>query len=216
MSYTYTHAFQDTPAATGHTTQFVNTTGTNVGTPIATGFVELGGGYYTWTGTIPTGHQGAIKIIRAGTVIAAGAINPQDAENQDVATSTRVAAGGTITYTGPVAQTGNIVITRGDDYSATDGRALEWTTTDAATWPDLTNALPVTLTTSPVAGGALTKAAAIITATGATKKVRVELTATDTTLAVGTHKYDLQATLASGRKVTLARGDFTVRQDITA
>ncbi|OQC57681.1 MAG: hypothetical protein BWX54_01134 [Verrucomicrobia bacterium ADurb.Bin018] len=65
----------------------------------------------------------------------------------------------------------------------------------------------------------ISTAGSVITATGATKHVHVELTAAQTGLlpvGVKSCQYDVQATLAtSNRIVTLARGDVTVLEDYT-
>lgn len=126
--------------------------------------------------------------------------------------------GAHVTYTGPVATNGDITIVRGDDYSNTDGRGLEWTTTSASEWPTLTGAT-VTFTVKSRSAGTteLTVTGTVVTATGAAKSVRVELTAGQTALAVGNdHAFDVQATLAGGRKVTLVRGTLAVLQDYAA
>lgn len=122
---------------------------------------------------------------------------------------------GTVTVTTPVDSSGDVSIVHGDDYSNTDSRALTWTTDDAATWPTLTSA---TITfTAQVKDTTLTTSGSVVQATGANKSVRVELTAAQTTsLRVGRGSFDIQATLTSGRKVTLQRGTFNVLQDYSA
>lgn len=120
----------------------------------------------------------------------------------------------TVTVTSPVASTNAVSIMRGDDYSNSDGRSLEWTNADG-TWPDLTGAT-ITLTVGQPTT-VVTKTGSVVTPSGANQLVRVELTHTDTTgLEIGTHRYDVQATLAtSSRIVTLARGAFTVLEDVS-
>jgi hypothetical protein len=111
---------------------------------------------------------------------------------------------GPITVTAFVGQTGNAQIVAGDDYSATDARALDWTEGAGSLWPtDLTGA---TVAVKVYAAGTLlaTWAGSVVTATGSSKKVRCAPSATQTgALAPGSYQIDVEATLASGRKATL-------------
>lgn len=103
------------------------------------------------------------------------------------------------TFSGPVAAGGSVSVIRGDDYHLTDGRELEWTITDPI---DLTGAT-VTIYSNQ-AGTLFTKALTVTTATGPTKIMYLNLTAAETTaMALGTHGFDLRATLASARVGTL-------------
>lgn len=131
----------------------------------------------------------------------------------------------TIVSSAPVSQDGFITIFQGDDYLAADNRALDWTTSDATTWPDLLPGTTIAFAAikanqNEAAGSDLLAATgSIIVATGANKKVRFEFTHTETAaLAPGKHgyRYDIEATLAgSGNKITLATGTMTVREDQT-
>lgn len=96
-------------------------------------------------------------------------------------------------------------IQRGDDYHNADGRALAWTDT-AGAWPELTDA-----EISLVAAGT-SIAGTVVTPTGGSKSVRVDLTAAFTSglPAMLALPFDLKATLASGRVVTLVEGTFDV------
>lgn len=119
---------------------------------------------------------------------------------------------GTVTVTTPVDTSGDVSIVHGDDYSNTDSRALTWTTEDSLTWPTLTSAT-VTFACQ-VKDTTLSVSGTVVQATGANKSVRVELTAAQTgALKVGRGSFDVQATLTSGRKVTLQRGTLNVLQD---
>ena len=120
---------------------------------------------------------------------------------------------GQVTTTSPVAVSGDVTIVRGDDYNAADGRALDWTDVSAA-WPDLTGAT-IAVTVQTTATTTWTKAGSVVTPTGSGKKVRVEPTAADTATFAGgaSYPFDVQATLASGRKVTLLRGTWYVLAD---
>lgn len=108
-----------------------------------------------------------------------------------------------IEVTGPLHQTGNIEIVAGDDYLAADGRALDFLDSGNK-WPDLTGA-SITFTAKGKAND-ISKAGSVIVATGSGKKVRVELTKTETSVANGRYHYDVEATLPSGNIVTLVHG----------
>ena len=120
---------------------------------------------------------------------------------------------GQVDYIGPVAISGDITVVRGDDYNNTDSRALEWTSTG---WPDLTGAT-VTFRLKHTSG-VLTKAATVVTPTG-TARVRVELASADTAGIVANsmqpYRFDVEATLSSGRKVTLLTGWAKILEDVT-
>ena len=63
----------------------------------------------------------------------------------------------------------------------------------------------------------MAKAGSVVTPTGAGKQVRVQPTAADTrAIGVGTYDFDVQATLSSGRIVTLLRGAWTNQADYSA
>lgn len=118
---------------------------------------------------------------------------------------------GAITVISPVALSGDITLISGDDYAAVDGRAIEWISAD---WPDLTGATIAFNTKTVVDTGAFTKAGVVVTPTG-TKRVRVEFTNVETAAfnTSAPYKFDIQATLASGRIVTLVRSHMLVKED---
>jgi len=120
-----------------------------------------------------------------------------------------IAAGGTVTYDGPVAPSGDAEIVKGDDYKNADGRALEWTDTS---WPTLT-AGSVKLTVRSNTGVVLIDGIAGVVSGAST--VYVELTSTNTDIEAGTHRFDVQATLTGGSVVTLQRGTFIVKSEVT-
>ena len=112
--------------------------------------------------------------------------------------------GGNVMTVGPVAPAGDVAVVRGDDYAAADSRDLSWTD-NAAAWPDLTSA------TIMLDALGTSWAGAVVTPTGP-GKVRVELTAAQTSaLNQGTGRYTLRATLSGGAVVTLAQGGFVVK-----
>ncbi|MCO5071155.1 MAG: hypothetical protein M9944_08115 [Rhizobiaceae bacterium] len=112
---------------------------------------------------------------------------------------------GQITTVSPVSQSGSVAIIRGDDYKAEDGRALEWT--DASnSWPDLTDA-----DISVIVNG-VTYAGAVVTPTGASKKVRLELTYVQTTaMSTGTYRFAARATMDDDDILTLLSGSWRVK-----
>lgn len=108
---------------------------------------------------------------------------------------------GQIVTTSIVAQSGAVTTVQGDDYEADDGRAIDWTDSSNI-WPTLTSA-----TVSVVIDSVDTFAGSVVTATGDSKKVRLELTDTESALIdEGSHVYQVIATLTSGRIVTLVEG----------
>ena len=122
---------------------------------------------------------------------------------------------GQITTTSIVAQSGNVTTVAGDDYNATDGRAIDWTDANAS-WPDLTGA-SILVTVKSGSTTLMAKAGSVVTPTGAGKQVRVQPTAADTrAIGVGTYDFDVQATLSSGRVVTLLTGKWTNQTDYSA
>jgi ubiquinone biosynthesis protein UbiJ len=102
MAYTLTIPIALGTSKTGLTlkAQLVDTAGEDVGSAVTTGFVEVGGGQYLWTGSIPDGHRGGVKFLDNVTseFYAATAINPEEAENTDTKVSTRATAQGVWDY----------------------------------------------------------------------------------------------------------------------
>lgn len=87
MAYTLSFGIALGASRTGLTlsAQLVSTLGANVGSAVASGFVELGRGNYLWTYSgIPDGFRGAVLFSAGGTLRATAAVNPQEAENLDV------------------------------------------------------------------------------------------------------------------------------------
>lgn len=125
-----------------------------------------------------------------------------------------------VVFVGPVALSGDVEIIRGDSYLAADGRALEWQTTDAATWPALSGA-SIKFTVRSGVQVICSVAGSVVTATGANKKVRAELPATVTASletppnGPARYQFDVQATLGSGSEITLVRGQITIHPDAT-
>ncbi len=117
---------------------------------------------------------------------------------------------GTIVMVTPVSADGETVqIVQGDDYHASDGRALEWT---GDLWPDLTSA---TIAFHIADADPFTAEGSVTDAGVGPQTVRVQLTAEQTAaLNAGQHPFDVEATLESGRVVTLVRGYSHVLADV--
>lgn len=73
--------------------QLFDDAGTDVGSAVASGFTEIGQGFYLWNyASIPDDHRGGVKFYRAAassTFLSAASINPEEAEYADVKTTTR-------------------------------------------------------------------------------------------------------------------------------
>jgi hypothetical protein len=111
---------------------------------------------------------------------------------------------GQIVTTSIVASNGDTTTYRGDDYNDTDGRRIDWTDASVS-WPTLTGA-----TITIQIGGDVSFSGTVITATGANKKVGIELTAAQTlTIPEGRIPFVVVATLTSGRVVTLVDAYWT-------
>lgn len=112
---------------------------------------------------------------------------------------------GVVTVQSPVSASGTaITIVRGDDYSAIEGRSLEFT---GPAWPVLDG------TVSFKMGPALSVSVSA-TITGA-KTVRVELEPQHTTgLLPKQYSWELQAIQANGHKITLVYGTLTLLADL--
>lgn len=122
----------------------------------------------------------------------------------------------------PLATDLELTVVQGDDYNASDSRAIDWTEPNAS-WPTLTSATVKfgyqELVNGQLTGSVTELSMSIVTGTGSSKKVRLELSAAQSAaLGVGArrYQYDVQATLTSGRKVTLARGLVTVLSSFVA
>jgi hypothetical protein len=60
--------------------QIKDVSGANIGGPITTGFVDLSGGFYSWTGSIPDGQLGTVEFLSLGVVKAIASLNPAETE----------------------------------------------------------------------------------------------------------------------------------------
>lgn len=110
-----------------------------------------------------------------------------------------------ISVVSPVASDGDVETYQGDDYNDTDGRALEWADSDGS-WPSLTSA-----TIAVIIGGVVELVGSVVDANTA----RLELTATQTAaITAKEHPFQVVATLASARVVTLVEGTWTSKRRV--
>lgn len=208
--------------------QIKDSSGTNVGAAITTGFVNLGNGDYYWRyGSFADGFDGLVvftstagaapAVTLPATVSPADALVPTAAAVDTAALTLALApllaaylANAPITLTSPVAASGDVEIVRGADYLTADGLALSWSNA-AGSWPDLTGAT-ITFMVRRYQVGGLDKAGVVIVPTGPGQQITVELDSANTAaLALGIWKYALWATLAgTGDRVPLAKGTLTV------
>ena len=112
MSYQsmFSFAFQNLSGLTLNAKLF-DSSGSQTGATITSGFADLGDGAYQYLATIPDGHVGTLKIYDSAqpSRCIPLAVNPQEIENADVKTSTRstFAGGAVASVTGDVG--GNVV-----------------------------------------------------------------------------------------------------------
>ena len=89
MAYSLNYTFGLGSANTGLTlrAQILNTSGSNTGSEITTGIVEIGNGwYYARVTTIPDDHEGSIKFYESGspsTPLIAFSVDPKEGEYLD-------------------------------------------------------------------------------------------------------------------------------------
>lgn len=130
-------------------------------------------------------------------------------------------ASGIVTILSPVSPAGDTVtIIRGDDYTTAAAQPIDFG--DPGTWPDLSGST-LTMTVKNSTGTViLSKSGTLTTAidpdTEETYQVaRFQPTHTDTnSLAPGSHRFDVQATLGDGTiRTIVAPGTFAVIEDIT-
>lgn len=120
---------------------------------------------------------------------------------------------GQVTTVSTVAQSGDMTeIIAGADYLTADGYQFDWTDASAA-WPTLTAA---TIEWEASGGGqTYTAAGSVVTPTGASKKVRLELTAAQSAaiaaLHTGAWEFVVWATLSSGSIIPLVQGSVPVK-----
>jgi len=105
-----------------------------------------------------------------------------------------------------------ITIVRGDDYNSSDSRQITWTGATADQWPSLSGATLALTARNKM--DSLTVVPTVTSPTG-TQAFQLELTSDQTNISSGRYQYDVQATLASGRVVTLLSGELIVKKSHT-
>ena len=119
--------------------------------------------------------------------------------------------------TSPLAQNLSITIVRGDDYKTADARQFEFVN-EAGSWPDLTGAtIKFTARHKTDPTSVITEfSATVINPNGANQQVDVELSEAETLgKTIGVYDYDVEATLASTRVITLVLSEMSVLEDQT-
>lgn len=117
---------------------------------------------------------------------------------------------GRVQVVAPISSDGRrLTLVRGDDYQASDGRAIEFLE-QSANWPDLSGAA-ATLTVKFL-DAAVSISAEIVIASGPSKKVRAQLSSSQTGSfpVVDFAAFTLEAITAAGHRITLARGAVTI------
>jgi hypothetical protein len=158
MSYSSTFRIGGLATTLTLSAQLITTAGAPSGVAVTTGFYEIGGGDYTWTGTIPDDFQGAVTFsISGGAYQTAAAINttddPGNAGGGGGATASELAAAiaglvNLIILSPATAST--LDVFRGDSYQTANGRAITITKVANEThWP--TTLSTVHLTAKPTA-----------------------------------------------------------------
>lgn len=118
-----------------------------------------------------------------------------------------------LTVIAPVAVGGDVEIIQGDGYLDAQGRALAWETSEADQWPDLTTATAPTFYAKNLVTGALfNKTGTVVTPSGANKRVRVELTTTETAVLADKYRIWFEVTL-NLQIVTLLDAQMNVQRD---
>lgn len=104
----------------------------------------------------------------------------------------------------PIVEGGNLLIVRGDDYLAVDGRAITWVE-NSGTWPDLSTATVYLVIGSPKF---FRKQIEVTSATGSPKSLRAELTRTESAkLTLAAYNFTVEAVMSTGSRVTLIKGN---------
>lgn len=138
--------------------------------------------------------------------LTASGVTVNGASISAIATALAASLGGSnITVAKPPVVGVAVDVIAGDDYYSADGRALIWTLT--GTYPDYTSA-----TVLMVVEGIGTFAGTIVTPTGSTRVVQVELSKTNTLSFAKTQGYYVQVTLSGGHVTTPIRGTLNAAE----
>jgi len=168
------------------------------------------------TGTFTIGGTNLSDLISSGSLTAATVWGYTN----------RTLTSGTVITVEPV-QTGVITVVVGDSYINSTSTAISVAKANGAPWPSDLTGMTITFTAKPtddavteypaLSGTSITATGTVVTATGSSQKVRLDLTATQTAaLQYGTalYEYDVQASSGSAR-YTLEQGVLHTRKQIT-
>lgn len=171
-----------------------------------------------------TGADFAVPLSAGAYLLAAGSAgNPLAQSLATFASGTygwwlnRVVTG-PVTIQSPLVAGGDIQLTRKDDNFSADGYGV--LINDPGTWPNFTGGSAV-VTIADDAYNVLVGplAVTIINPAGPTKQILLQFSSLQLTIpaspALAPYRYDVLATLASGRRETVARGRFRLAQNIT-
>lgn len=174
-----------------------------------TGSIDAGTSAGDYTGIVLTGSSaiGTFEEVTVtaedpSTVIVRPLVNT--GLDDEIASIQASITGMTITVTSLIVGSDQqINLRQSMDYNNTDGRAITFTGDAADQWPDLTGA---TVTLTAVQGDDTLSQTATITSPTGTQSFYFEFTATElssTNAPTGNYRYNVIATLSSGRKVEL-------------
>jgi len=148
------------------------------------------------------------RLTSALTVV--GSIGKLIVDRLDAAISSRAGSGTSVSVTSPVAVNGNITLKMGDDYSATDSRAVDIAYSGPT---DITGLVP-TLKIYGTGADPIVLTGSVVGA-ASPWTIRFQPTAAQTgaaTITAGTYRHDVEFTIG-GRKVTLVEGHTTFKVD---
>lgn len=188
------------------------------GAEISTGFTEKGGGWYEWVGNITPGATFGMAFFNNANDarLADRVFKPSDFLTLSDLELFAALPAVSVTLVSAVDSKGNIEAVKGDDYFASEGRALAY---QDANWPTLSGAtVRFTARLRTDTSQYIESPVEVVTATGSPKVVRFELSAAQIGgLEVGNENYifDIEATLSNGHIVTLKRGLMSVLSQVS-
>lgn len=186
--------------------QLVAQNGSNTGSLITGGFVEIGTGNYMWTyEQFPQNFRGGVKFLSSGSLMAFVTVNPELLEYVDAPISSRLTSAIKVpTFSIPtIADEGTPVQLRlTDDYFASEGRSIDITND---TWPSLSESVVKLLINSK--RGGFRKNLPVL----AGNIVRVEFSRAEL-LQIGGGRWSFEVTtiLTNNHTLTLLTGFFNV------
>ena len=191
--------------------RLVGPSGTDIGSLITSGFVEIGLGNYMWTyEQFPENFRGGVKFFSNNTLMAFLTINPELLEYIDAPISSRLTSAIKVpTFSIPTAaDEGTPVELRlTDDYFAAEGRAIDITN---ETWPPLDEAI-VRLSINSKRGG-FRKVLPVLVG----NVVRLEFSRAELAqIGGGRWAFEISTTLTNNHLLTLLTGHFNVRSPFT-